>query len=55
MSEAPTNNLKIAYSDDINPSTEQIELVKQSEAVPGNEEGQRYVLVKRSNKDISTM
>jgi len=40
MSEAPTNNLKIAYSDDINPSTEQIELVKQSEAVPGNEEGQ---------------
>ena len=40
MSEAPTNNPKIAYSDDINPSTEQIEFVKQSEAVPGNEEGQ---------------
>jgi len=40
MSETPTNNLKIAYSDDINPSTEQIEFVKQSEAVPGNEEGQ---------------
>lgn len=40
MSETPTNNLKIAYSDDINPSTEQIEFVKQSEAMPGNEEGQ---------------
>lgn len=40
MSDQPTNNPKIAYSDEANVSTDQVEFVKQSEVGTGLEEGQ---------------
>jgi len=40
MSDQPTNNLKIAYSDEIGVSPEQVEFVKQSEVGAGIEAGQ---------------
>jgi len=40
MSEMPTNNFKITYSDDLNPPADQIEFVNQNETTPGSEEGQ---------------